>query len=151
MTADCIMINANLQSRNARISKVKEHKKIIISLSRSLQLNNWGQYIQLKQIKKKDRQKYRSVLLGQRLSDTDRNQLLKKGRCFKYYEFEHLVTDCITKKQNVSNVAEKNNTESVTMRKKVSKKWRFSATNNELKNWCSLLKMLTREIVSYLY
>ena len=32
------------------------------------------------------------------------------------------MSDCITKKQNVSNVAEKNNTESVTKRKKAVKK-----------------------------
>ena len=32
------------------------------------------------------------------------------------------MMNCMTKKQNVSNVAEKNDTESVTMRKKVSKK-----------------------------
>ena len=40
MTADCIMININLQNRNARINKVKEYKKITVSLSRFLQLNN---------------------------------------------------------------------------------------------------------------
>ena len=39
MTADCVMINANLQSRNARMSKAKEYKKITVSLSRFLQLN----------------------------------------------------------------------------------------------------------------
>ena len=34
MTADCAMININLQSRNAKMNKAKEYKKIIISLSR---------------------------------------------------------------------------------------------------------------------
>ena len=36
MTADCTMINVNLQNRNARMSKVKECKKITVSLSRFL-------------------------------------------------------------------------------------------------------------------
>ena len=38
------------------------------------------------------------------------------------------------KKQKISNVAEKNDTESVFMRKKISKECSFSATDNELKN-----------------
>ena len=36
MTADCIIIDVNLQSRNARMSKAKEYKKITVSLSRFL-------------------------------------------------------------------------------------------------------------------
>ena len=44
------------------------------------------------------------------------------------------MTDCTVKKQEVSNITEKNNTESVFMRKKISKKCSFSATDNELKN-----------------
>ena len=72
--------------------------------------------------------------LDQRFSEEDRNQLLKKEKCFKYYEFEHLMTDCIIKKQNVSNIAEKNNTESVFMRKKADKECSFSAINNESEN-----------------
>ena len=38
------------------------------------------------------------------------------------------------KKQNVSNIAEKNNTESVFIRKKINKKYRLSATDNESRN-----------------
>ena len=38
------------------------------------------------------------------------------------------------KKQKVSNVAEKNNTESVFMRKKINKEHSFSATDDKLKN-----------------
>ena len=70
----------------------------------------------------------------QRLSEKDRNQLLKKERCFKYYEFKHLITDYTTKKQNVSNIAEKNNTELVFIKKKINKTYRPSATNNESEN-----------------
>ena len=40
----------------------------------------------------------------------------------------------MTKKQNISNVIEKNNTESVFIKKKISKKYRFSATDNESEN-----------------
>ena len=61
------------------------------------------------------------------------------------------MTDCTIKKQKVSNVAEKNNTESVSTRKKISKRCSFSAINDESENWCPLLKTLTREIVNYLY
>ena len=60
--------------------------------------------------------------LNQRLLKKDRNQLLKKERYFKCHEFRHLMTDCMTKTQDVSNVTEKNDTESVFIRKKVSKK-----------------------------
>ena len=42
--------------------------------------------------------------------------------------------DCTAKKQNVSNVAEKNDTESVFIRKKVNKKYRLSATDDESEN-----------------
>ena len=59
---------------------------------------------------------------------------MKKERYFKCYEFRHLITDCTVKKQKVSNVAEKNNTESVFMRKKISKECSLSATDNELEN-----------------
>ena len=44
------------------------------------------------------------------------------------------MTDCTVKKQKVSNVAEKNNTKSVFMKKKISKECSFSAINYELKN-----------------
>ena len=44
------------------------------------------------------------------------------------------MTDCTVKKQKVSNVAEKNNTESVFMRKKISKKCSPSATDDESEN-----------------
>ena len=71
---------------------------------------------------------------GQRLSEEDRNQLLKEGRYFKCHKFEHLITDCMTKKQNVSNVTEKNNTESVFTKKKISKKHRSSVTEDESEN-----------------
>ena len=40
MTADCVMINVNLQSRNAKMSKAKEYKEITVSSDRSLRLNN---------------------------------------------------------------------------------------------------------------
>ena len=40
------------------------------------------------------------------------------------------MSDCITKKQNVSNVTEKKNTESVIKRKKAVKKYRFSSVND---------------------
>ena len=74
------------------------------------------------------------MLSDQRLSEEDRNQLLKKERYFKYHKFEHLVMNCTIKKQNVSNVIKKNNTESVFTRKKISKKCRFSTTDNKLRN-----------------
>ena len=67
--------------------------------------------------------------LEQRLLKEDRNQLLKKERCFKCYEFKHLITDCMTKKQNISNIAEKNDIESVT-KKKIKKKYRSSSVND---------------------
>ena len=44
------------------------------------------------------------------------------------------MTDCTAKKQNVSNIVKKNNTESVFMKKKISKECSFSATNNESEN-----------------
>ena len=44
------------------------------------------------------------------------------------------MIDYMTKKQNISNVIEKNNTESVFTRKKISKKCRFSATDNKSEN-----------------
>ena len=89
----------------------------------------------MKQIKEKGRQKYLSMSSEQRLSEEDRNQLLKEERCFKCHEFRHLITDCMTKKQNVSNVAEKNDTELV-IKKKIKKKHRSSSVNNsdELEN-----------------
>ena len=40
------------------------------------------------------------------------------------------MLDCMTKKQNVSNVAEKNDTESVIKRKKAVKKCRSSSVND---------------------
>ena len=64
--------------------------------------------------------------LEQRLSEEDRNQLLKKERYFKCHEFRYLVTDCMAKKQDISNIAEKNNTESVFTRKKTCKKCKLS-------------------------
>ena len=70
----------------------------------------------------------------QRLSEEDRNQLLKKERYFKCYEFEHLMTDCTVKKQKVSNITEKNNTESVFIRKKISKECSLSATDDKSEN-----------------
>ena len=91
-------------------------------------------YISAKQIKKKDRQKYLLMSSEQRLSEKDRNQLLKKERYFKCHKFRHLITDCTVKKQNVSNVIEKNNTESVFTKKKISKKCRFSATDDKSEN-----------------
>ena len=91
-------------------------------------------YISVKQIKKKDRQKYLLTSLDQRLSEEDRNQLLKKERYFKCHKFKHLIMNCTVKKQNVSNIAEKNNTESVFIRKKINKEYSFSAINNELEN-----------------
>ena len=91
-------------------------------------------YISVKQIKKKDKQKYLLMPSEQRLSEKDRNQLLKKERYFKCYEFEHLITDYIVKKQDVSNIAEKNNTESVFIKKKISKKYRLFATDNKSEN-----------------
>ena len=130
MTADYTMINANLQSRNTKINKVKEYKKITVSLSRSSWLNNRDQYTQLTQIKKKDRQKCLLTLLNQRLSERDKNQLLKKERYFKCHKFKHLMMNCIIKKQNISNVAEKNNTESVTKRRQIKKRCRSSFVNN---------------------
>ena len=42
--------------------------------------------------------------------------------------------NCTAKKQNVSNIVKKNNTESVFTKKKISKKYRFSATDNESEN-----------------
>ena len=74
--------------------------------------------------------------LGQRLLKKDRNQLLKKERYFKYYKFKHLMSDYMIRKQNVSNIAEKNNTESVIKRKKIVKKYRSSSVNDtdNLKN-----------------
>ena len=103
-------------------------------LNKILQLNNQGTYILAKQIKKKDRQKYLLMSSDQRLSEEDRNQLLKKERYFKCHKFKHLMTDCTAKKQNVSNVAEKNNTESVSTRKKTSKRYRSSAINDKSEN-----------------
>ena len=44
------------------------------------------------------------------------------------------MMNCITKKQKVSNIAEKNDTESVFMKKKISKKCSPFATDDELKN-----------------
>ena len=70
----------------------------------------------------------------QKLSEKDRNQLMKERRYFKCYEYEYLITNRMTKIQNVSNVAEKNNTESVFTRKKISKKCRFSTTDDESEN-----------------
>ena len=52
------------------------------------------------------------MLSDQKLLEEERNQLLQKKRYFKYYEFKHLMSDYIIKKQNVSNIIEKNNTES---------------------------------------
>ena len=40
MTADCTMINVNLQNENAQINKIKEEKKLIFSLNRILQPSN---------------------------------------------------------------------------------------------------------------
>ena len=59
---------------------------------------------------------------------------MKKERCFKCYEFEYLITNCTVKKQKVSNIAEKNNTESVFTKKKINKKYSSSATDDELEN-----------------
>ena len=44
--------------------------------------------------------------------------------------------NCTTKKQNVSNVTEKNDTELIIKRKKAEKKYRFSSVNDtdNLKN-----------------
>ena len=42
--------------------------------------------------------------------------------------------NCTVKKQNISNIAEKNNIKSVIIRNKVSKKHKFSAINEKLKN-----------------
>ena len=42
--------------------------------------------------------------------------------------------NCMIKKQKVSNIAEKNDTESVLIRKKISKKYSLSATDNESEN-----------------
>ena len=134
MTADCAMINANLQNQNTQINKIKEQKEIIFFLNRVLWLSDRGIYTLTKQIKKKDRQKYLLTLLRQRLLEKDRNQLLKKERYFKYYEFRHLVMNCTAKKQNVCNVIKKNNTESVFIKKKINKKYKFSTTDNELEN-----------------
>ena len=71
----------------------------------------------------------------QRLSERDRNQLLKKKRCFKCHKFRYLITDCMTKKQNVSNVIKKKNIKSV-IKKKTEKKYRSSSVNDsdDLKN-----------------
>ena len=55
---------------------------------------------------------------------------MKEERCFKCHEFKHLITDYMAKKQNVSNVAEKNNTELVIKRKKIEKKYRSSSVND---------------------
>ena len=61
---------------------------------------------------------------------------MKKERHFKYYEFKHLIIDCTVKKQKISNIVEKNNTESVIKRKKAVKKHRSSSADNtdDLKN-----------------
>ena len=59
---------------------------------------------------------------------------MKEERYFKCYEFKHLMTDCTVKKQKVSNVVEKNDTESVFIRKKISKECSSSATDNESEN-----------------
>ena len=135
MTADCAIINVNLQNRNARMNKAKECKEITFFLNRILRLNSQGKYTQLKQIKKKDRQKHLLILLEQRLSEEDRNQLLKKERSFKCYKFKHLMMKCMMKKQNVSNIMEKNDIKLVIKRKN-EKKCRSSSVNNtdNLKN-----------------
>ena len=44
------------------------------------------------------------------------------------------MTDCTVKKQKVSNVIKKNNTESVLMRKKINKECSLSATDDESEN-----------------
>ena len=58
MTADCIMINVNLQNRDTRLNKTKKCKETNFFLSKILQPSNKDIYISSKQIKKKDRQKY---------------------------------------------------------------------------------------------
>ena len=75
------------------------------------------------------------MLSEQRLSEKDRNQLLKKERYFKCYKFRYLITDCITKKQDISNVIEKKNIKSV-IKKKTEKRYKSSSVNdfNESKN-----------------
>ena len=92
-------------------------------------------YILIKQIKEKDRQKHLLILLKQRLSEEDRNQLLKKEKYFKCHEFKHLITDCTAKKQNISNVIKKNNIKLV-IKKKTEKKHKSSSVNdsNESEN-----------------
>ena len=90
-------------------------------------------YTSAKQIKKKDRQKHLLMSLKQRLSEGDKNQLLKKERCFKCYEFKYLIINCTVKKQNVSNIAEKNDTELV-IKKKTEKKYRSSSVNDSDKS-----------------
>ena len=44
------------------------------------------------------------------------------------------MTDCTVKKQKVSNITEKNDTESVSIKKKINKECSFSATDNESEN-----------------
>ena len=61
---------------------------------------------------------------------------MKKKRYFKCHKFEHLITEYIMKKQNVSNVTEKDNTELIIKRKKTEKKYKSSSADNtnNLKN-----------------
>ena len=86
-------------------------------------------YTSAKQIKEKDKQKYLLMSSEQRLSEKDRNQLLKKERCFKCHKFRHLIMDCTAKKQNISNITEKNNIKLIT-KKKIRKKYRSSSVND---------------------
>ena len=65
----------------------------------------------------------------QRLSEEDRNQLLKKERYFKCHKFKYLITDCMIKKQNVSNITEKKDIKSV-IKKKTKKRYRSFSVND---------------------
>ena len=40
MTADCAIINANLQNQNAQINKIKKQKEVMFFLNRISQLSN---------------------------------------------------------------------------------------------------------------
>ena len=61
--------------------------------------------------------------------------------------------NCTVRKQNVSNVKEKNDIKSVTKKKKAEKKYRSSSADDtdDSENQGPLLKILTKEIVNYLY
>ena len=97
--------------------------------NRTSQLSNQGMYTLMKQIKEEDRQKHLLMSSEQRLSEEDRNQLLKEERCFKCHKFRHLIMNCMAKKQDVSNVTEKNDIKLVT-KKKIRKEYRSSSVDD---------------------